>query len=144
VLEESHPDLQTVELLRSALGKAKGALRLALLFGSFARGKTRADSDVDIAILPFDGAFSVSDELALQGQLVMACRREVHLVRIDGAATLLLWQIMRDAVLLLGDPVYFSHLRTRAALDHADYAPLADRAALQYARAVMEQSGAAR
>ena len=121
------------ESLRQALSSGP-ELRLAVLFGSGSRGILRADSDLDIAILPADPGLPLAEELLLQGRLAQAGRREVDLVRIDGASTLLLWQIARSAELLLGDPKEFTSLLARAALDYADYEPLARSTALLYAQ----------
>ena len=129
--------------LGAALDAQNLSLRLAILFGSVSRGTERPDSDIDVAILPASPEFSLKDELALQGRLARNCGREVDLVRIDTASTLLAWHIAYDAVRLIGTPNDFARFRASAALNYFDYAPLAERAALEYARAVREQSGVA-
>src|ERR1043165_3865967 len=83
-----------IDELVTALG-AGPPLRFAMLFGSAARGGMRADSDVDIAIFPDDLRLSLADELALQAELARACGRDVDLVRLDLAPTLVKWQVAR-------------------------------------------------
>jgi hypothetical protein len=66
-----------------------------MLFGSDARGTRRADSDVDIGIFPVDANLSLQDELSLQTELARVCGRNVDLVRLDRAPTLVRWQVVR-------------------------------------------------
>jgi predicted nucleotidyltransferase len=83
-----------IEQLRSLLGAQKDLavtrLEVALLFGSMARGRARPDSDVDLAV------FGDVDPLALSGALSALLRREVDVVRIEGAPIPLLDSIVRD------------------------------------------------
>src|SRR5689334_11483357 len=79
-------------------------LRLAVLFGSFAKQRARADSDLDIAILPRDDSLPLHAELDLAAQLSLRTRREVDLVRLDQATMLLRWEVAKDGILLISDP----------------------------------------
>jgi predicted nucleotidyltransferase len=75
-------------------------VRLALLFGSFARGAAGPDSDVDIAI-----AAPGVDLLAVAAELSAACDREVDLVSLADPGIPLLEELVRDAeVLHEGEP----------------------------------------
>jgi predicted nucleotidyltransferase len=96
-------------------------LRLALLFGSGARGALRGDSDVDVGIIPRDPELPLVTELDLQVRLERACGRQVDLVRLDQASTLLKWEAARAAVLVLAEPLQeFPRFVATAAIDHAD------------------------
>lgn len=99
-------------------------MRLALLFGSFARGQQRPDSDVDIAILPADPDLPLAAELDLQVALERVCGRTVDLVRLERASTLLRFRIAREGVALQAEPAS-EHPRflAAAAAEHADFAP---------------------
>jgi predicted nucleotidyltransferase len=79
-------------------------LRLAILFGSRARGTARPDSDVDIAVLPVDPALSLHDEGRLTATLERAAGAPVDLVRLDHAPLALRWRIARDGIVLLSNP----------------------------------------
>ena len=97
-------------------------LRLAVLFGSGARGGLRADSDLDVGIVPRDPDLPLTVELDLQARLERASLRHVDLVRLDRASTLLRWEAARHAVLILADPPReFSRFVADAALEHADF-----------------------
>ena len=106
--------------IRSALTGGP-ALRLAIVFGSAARGRLRPDSDVDVDIIPTDPGLPLAAELDLQARLERACRRPVDLLRLDRAPTLVAWEAARGGRLVLADPpVAFRRFLARAALDHAD------------------------
>lgn len=107
-------------------------LRLAIVFGSAARGELRPDSDIDVGIVPVDPDLPLAAELDLQACLERACGRPVDLLRLDRASTLLTWEAARRGRLVLADSaVTFARFRARAALDHADLAtvlgPVAER-----------------
>lgn len=103
-------------------------LRLAMLFGSTARGTSHAKSDVDVAILPVDSALSLADELALQARLALIVGREVDLIRLDRCTPTLRYRVAREGIPLLGDRGTVSAFRARAGIEHADLAPLVQRA----------------
>jgi len=97
-------------------------LRLAVLFGSAARGELRADSDLDVGIVPRNPDVPLAAELDLQARLERACRRRVDLVRLDRASTLLRWEAARHAVVVLVEPPReFSRFVQDVALEHADF-----------------------
>jgi predicted nucleotidyltransferase len=79
------------------------AVRLAVLFGSAARGAMRDDSDVDVGILPVDASMSLETELALQASLERALGRCVDLVRLDRADILTRWRVAREGAPVLAE-----------------------------------------
>jgi predicted nucleotidyltransferase len=103
-------------------------MKLALLFGSTARGNERADSDLDIAILPVDRELALADELALQARLALFAKREVDLVRLDQCTPALRFRVAREGIPLVAQPSALSAFRARAGIEHAELAPLVRRA----------------
>lgn len=102
-------------------------LRLAVWFGSGARGALRPDSDLDIGVVP-RGDLSLDDELGLQVAIERATGRRVDLVRLDRAAPLLCFEVARDGVPIHQDPVgAWEDFRVRAMVDWWDWAPQARR-----------------
>jgi predicted nucleotidyltransferase len=90
------------------------AVRLGLLFGSFARGTANERSDVDIAI---DVHGSV-DRLRIAAQLSAALGVEVDLVLLGDAGVPLLDEIVRDAVVAYeATPYAAARWRTHALID---------------------------
>ena len=109
-------------------------LRLAVVFGSVAAGRSRPDSDVDLAILPRDPALSFHDEMLIAARVSRAVGREVDLVRLDRASPLLRWEIARNGMLLVADPWEWARFRAYAASEHADMADSLQRAAKLFRR----------
>ena len=126
--------------VRAALTQAlteAGGVRVALLFGSCARGDDRPDSDVDIGFVPIDAAMTLGDELALQGRLERVAGRPVDRVRLDLADPMLRWRAAKEGVVLLSHaPWDAPRLIAEIALEHADLAPLVEAAAETFRRAV--------
>lgn len=117
------PPEKLVDMLRSALA-AGPPIRLALLFGSAARGRARPNSDLDVGVVPLDTELSLHAELELQAILERACGRSVHLVRLDRADTLLRWEAACYGIPILSrSPADRARFIAAAALEHADIAP---------------------
>ncbi|MBK9264644.1 MAG: nucleotidyltransferase domain-containing protein [Polyangiaceae bacterium] len=75
----------------------------AYLFGSFARGTGRSDSDVDIAVLYAQAPAPTLDAqpFRLEGELERAVGRPVQVVNLHSAPIDLVHRILRDGKLLL-------------------------------------------
>ena len=118
-----HPDPDLVARLRAAL-RGCAPVRLAILFGSAVSGRTRPDSDVDVAILTGRSEPDDSFEVTLSRELTLAARTEVDLIRLEHASTVLKWQIATGGVLLVEkSPHEFARFRARAASEYIEYAP---------------------
>lgn len=111
-------------------------LRLAVLFGSTARGTDRPDSDLDVAILPVDPELSLADELMLQAQISSASKREVDLVRLDRCTPTLRFRVAREGLPVFAAPGALSSFRARAGIEHAELAPLVKRASALFLKRV--------
>ena len=86
---------ELIARLRREIGAPPG-LRLALLFGSEARGEARADSDIDLAVAGRD-----VDLCALAGSLSASLDREVDVVALGDVPVPLLESLVAEA-----QPVY--------------------------------------
>lgn len=130
------PDPQLVARLQAVL-RAGPPMRLALLFGSAAEGALRADSDVDIAILPEDPTLPLGAELSIQADLSRAAGREVDLVRLDTAPTLVKWQVAQHGVpLLVADAWSLPRFVATTASEWLDFAPALREAQERFRRRV--------
>lgn len=130
-----------VERLTLALGAAP-PLRLAVVFGSIARGCARPDSDVDVAILPRDPSMTLAVELDLQAELSRAAGCAVDLVRLDHASTTLRFQIARDGLPLYAEtPSELSRFRARAGIEHAELNVVRTRAEERFRRRLAGVAG---
>lgn len=100
------------------------AVRFATVFGSQARGRERAGSDIDIGLLLDPDTPEL--RVKIEAELGRAAKREVDLVFLDSAPPLLRFEIARDGVLLVArDRNDWVDFRTRAMLDWWDWAPTA-------------------
>ena len=128
----------TITAARKAIGTGP-PLRLAVIFGSVARGTARADSDVDIGIVPVDIDLSLHDETRLQLSLEAALGRPVDLVRLDRASSLLLGECARDGKLLFeAKPGDFVIFRARATGEWLEFAPAYRRAAERFRQRLIQ------
>lgn len=127
---------EIVVALRQQL-KEESAIDFALLFGSWARGQAHPESDVDVAFMPL-GDWTLAAELDLQGRLSHAVGAMVDLVRLDQAPPPLAWEIISVGIELIGEHSPLARYRAEVALEHAEMAPLLERAARHYARRIAE------
>jgi hypothetical protein len=99
-------------------------LRLAILFGSRARGSARPDSDVDLGILPA-AKLSAQQENDLAVELERAAGAPVDLVVLDQARPALRWRIARDGVVLWSaPPSEASRFLARTGIEHDEFREL--------------------
>jgi uncharacterized protein len=128
------------ELIRATIADGP-PLRLAIVFGSFAKGTARPESDIDIGILPVNADISLSDELDLQARLTRALGREVDLVRLDTADTVLRWEAAKVGVVVYANPPYERpRFLGRAASEHADFAEAVKPAMELYLKRIRERA----
>jgi predicted nucleotidyltransferase len=132
---KSEPSLD--ELLAAVL-LAGPPLRFAMLFGSMATGMGTPDSDVDVGIFPADPRLPLQDELSLQTELARVCGRDVDLVRLDQAPTLVCWQVVRyGRVIMEATPFAAARFVAASVADYLDFAPAFQRATENFRRALV-------
>jgi uncharacterized protein len=138
----ARPDGTLVARLRAALRDGP-AVRLAVLFGSAARGTRRPDSDVDVAIL-FAEPLDASPEVSFGARLTRAAAADLDVVRLDvPVSTLLKWQIATTGIPLVeATPGEFARFRARAAAEYLDFAPALAHHAEIFRRRLLDQGPA--
>lgn len=104
--------------------EADERIAAAIVFGSAARGTSRADSDIDIAYLPCDAAARRSlehDPLEFLGRLGQASGRDVHPIDLGRADAGLRRAIFaRGRVLFDRSGGSLRELRARTAVEYLD------------------------
>lgn len=124
--------MRTVEEIRNTLeGPLAGdaGVRFALLFGSVVTDDPTRARDVDVAV-SFAEPRSLLELGRLEGVLEQALGREVDVVDLDQASTLLRWEVARDAqVIHCRERDALVDFRARAALDYFDLEPYRTRQA---------------
>jgi len=115
----------TDEQLRLVLARFP-SLVLALVFGSYAKGSQRADSDLDIAVQARQ-ALTVTEKMALISALAEQTGRPIDLIDLKAVSEPLLGQIVRHGRRLLGEDGAYAHLISRHLFEQADFMPLRNR-----------------
>ncbi len=100
-------------------------IRLALLFGSRASGRPRADSDIDLAILA-DSPLAPERRACIIEALALATGCPIDLVDLYHAPEPVLGEALKG-VRLLGNAAAHAQLVTRHVLNAADFLPLRER-----------------
>jgi predicted nucleotidyltransferase len=97
-------------------------LKLAVLFGSQARGKARPRSDVDLGILL--DPYSAELRFQVEARLGRSAGRPVDVVLLDDAPPLLRFEIAREGKLLFQrEDHLWTDFKTKAMVDWWDWAP---------------------
>lgn len=118
------------EQLVSVLSAIAG-LRIAILFGSMAAGRERADSDIDLAIA-FDAPLSAGEKLALMDAVSIQIGRPVDVIDLHAVGEPLLGQILEKGVrLIVLDRPFLAELIKQHLYDSEDFLP--------YRRRILEQ-----
>lgn len=125
--------------VRSAIAAIRSVLerdprvRLAMLFGSLAAGRTRPDSDVDIAIMA-DRPLSAELKAEWIGALAAATGRPVDLIDLRTAGEPLLGQVLKGRR-LVGDAALHGEWIARHLVEQADFLPYRRRILMERRRA---------
>ena len=105
----------------------------AYIFGSFAQGNARADSDIDIAIY-LAAEIEIETYLDLKVRLAEGCKREVDLVILNEANPFLRHEIQRNNILLFSrDKALETHYKIKTLFEYSDVKKYLD---LHYSRTI--------
>lgn len=116
--------------LRAFFAAHSHDLDAAYLFGSVARGTARAESDVDVAVLPRVARHGTLDALPLdlEGELERILGRPVQVVGLHSAPPDLVHRVLLDGVLIHeGDRSRRIAFEVRARNEYFDLKPVLDR-----------------
>lgn len=117
------PEISQIDIqLREVLTRFP-ALVLALVFGSVAQGRQRADSDLDIAVAA-DHPLTVAEKIAMTQALAEKTGRPIDLIDLATVTEPLLGQIVQHGRRLLGSDTLFGNLISRHLFEQADFMPI--------------------
>lgn len=103
--------------------KRHPSILIAFLFGSLAAGRSRTDSDLDLAIASSDPLTS-QDRMDLIGELALALGRPVDLIDLDQTHSPLLQQVLTQGrMILCKDRTRYAELLRRMVYEEADFMP---------------------
>ncbi|SDZ23974.1 hypothetical protein SAMN05660462_02333 [Proteiniborus ethanoligenes] len=74
-------------------------IAFAYIFGSYAQGKVRVDSDIDIAIYS-EKRIDIETYLEIKMNLSETCKREIDLIILNDATPLLKYEIYKNNIVL--------------------------------------------
>ncbi len=100
-------------------------IRLAILFGSMATGRTRADSDIDLGLLA-QAPLTAGLTLQLTQAIGVEFGRPVDIVDLYHVPEPITGQVLKG-IRLYGDNATYAGLLTRHLLNVADFLPLHQR-----------------
>ncbi len=115
----------SIEKARKALAD-HAYLKLAIVFGSVARGQPRRDSDIDIAVQA-DQALSAEQKIRLIEDIALATGRPVDLVDLSTTGVPLLGEIIRHGRRVLGNNDDYAELALRNIYLNEDFLPYVKR-----------------
>ena len=101
-------------------------LVLALVFGSVAQGRQRADSDLDIAVAA-NRALTATEKMDIIAALAERTGRPIDLIDLKMVAEPLLGQIVRHGRRLFGSDKAYGQLISRHLFEQADFMPYRSR-----------------
>ena len=101
-------------------------LVLALVFGSVAQGRQRADSDLDIAVAA-NRALTATEKMDIIAALAERTGRPIDLIDLKMVAEPLLGQIVRHGRRLFGSDKAYGQLINRHLFEQADFMPYRSR-----------------
>ena len=118
-------DAQYETTIRSVLERHPGT-DLAILFGSFATGRVRSDSDLDAAV-DVGRLLTVEEKIKFMGDLALEIGRPVDLVDLNSVGEPLLGHIVTRDRRLMGSDTRYAELFRRHLFDQADFMPYRSR-----------------
>ena len=101
-------------------------ITFAMLFGSVALGRQRADSDLDIAVAAKQ-ALAADEKIALVSALADRTGRPIDLIDLKVVSEPLLGQILRHGRRLMGSDTLYGELISRHLFEQADFMPYRSR-----------------
>ncbi|KKP78198.1 MAG: hypothetical protein A2271_04320 [Candidatus Moranbacteria bacterium RIFOXYA12_FULL_35_19] len=108
--------------LKTAEIAKKQKLKLVVIFGSFASGKNRKDSDLDLGVLS-EKEISFEKQVALINEFSQIFKKNVDLSVLNRANPLLLFEASKNPILLFGKKKEFFEFRLHAFHAYNDYQP---------------------
>ena len=101
-------------------------IHLAILFGSFATGHIRSDSDLDVAV-DAGRPITVDEKMKLIEDLAIEIGRPVDLIDLHTVGEPLLGRIVTRGRRLLGDDTRYAEWIRKHLFEQADFMPLRSR-----------------
>ena len=120
--EEKRMDAEPIDIqIRQVLERHK-AIRLALLFGSLAKGTAHSESDLDLAV-GADHPLDADETMELIADLAEALGRPVDLIDLSTVGEPLLGQIIAGGRRIVGSNTLYAGLLLKHLYNQEDFVP---------------------
>jgi uncharacterized protein len=114
-------EINLLDLIQAVLVRFP-TLVLAIVFGSVAQGRQRADSDLDIAVAAHQ-ALTAAQKIEIMSALAAQTGRPIDLIDLKVVAEPLLGQIVRHGRRLMGSDGAYGQLISRHLYEQTDFMP---------------------
>jgi predicted nucleotidyltransferase len=121
-IKPASQSLQTIDAQLKEVLTHFPKISFAMLFGSVAAGRQRAESDLDIAVAA-EHALTADEKIALINALAASSGRPVDVIDLKVVSEPLLGQILRHGRRLLGNDTFYGELISRHLFEQADFMP---------------------
>lgn len=112
--------MSIIEKCRDILVEYKSII-FAYIFGSYAQGKDRVDSDIDIAIF-LEENVDIDTYLEMKMRLEEACKREIDLIILNDTKPLLRYEIYKSNVpLFCRDKSLETRFKVKTLFEYSDF-----------------------
>lgn len=102
-------------------------IKVAILYGSFARGREKQNSDIDIA-LAGEKKIKIPRLLEIQAKLSKNLNREIDLIDLNIATGTVFKEAMTKGKFILNNsPLLYSEILNRMLFEQADFEPIRNR-----------------
>jgi predicted nucleotidyltransferase len=98
------------------------AIRLAVLFGSVAKGMETPDSDLDVAVQG-DRPLTQNERISITESLALAFNRPIDLIDLRTVGQPLLYEIIAGGKQVLGSRHLWGELVFRSVMENEDFVP---------------------
>jgi len=121
-METASQSAQTIDVQLKEVLAHFPTIVFAMLFGSVALGRQRADSDLDIAVAAYQ-TLTAHQKIALVSALADCTGRPIDLIDLKVAPEPLLGQILRHGRRILGSDTLYGELISHHLFEQADFMP---------------------
>lgn len=101
---------------------SKPEVKVVGVYGSYAKGLARADSDIDICIAS-DRSIDIEIKVALSTELSLLLGKEIDLVDLNSIHGVILKETLKNSIWIIRDTNTSARILKKMLLDEADFEP---------------------
>lgn len=113
---------ETIELALSSFAQKHPAIKCLGIYGSYAKGTARENSDVDVC-LAAERPISTECKIQYINELTLLLKKEVDLLDLQAASGVILKEALHSARWTFREPSVYAQLLKKMMFDQADFQP---------------------